>query len=334
LERGANANDLLTEKRTPLLYAVEVNAVDLIPELVKHGADINAPERKFGRTPLMCACREGASPQVVQALLDHGARIDLRQHIGHDAIIEGETALSMAYLSQRRELIDILLTRGAREGGFLGVVSYPSAVSADVRARLKLDAGAIVANVLRNSAADVAGIQRDDAIIELAGQPVTGDDDLIRILSSRLAGDKLRCLILRQGKHIEVPVELHPSCRAQRKYPEPERGFLGVVWYPPAVSADVQARLKLEAGAIIAKVEQDSAADIAGIQRDDAIIELAGEPVARNSDVVRILSSKSTGDRFSCVVVRQGERIEVPVELKQRQRRPHQIVLHVEWPSL
>jgi ankyrin repeat protein len=104
----------------PLLCVIEKNAADLIPELVKYGAAINAPEGKFGLTPLMWACREGASPEIVQALLDHGARID--------SIVQGETTLSMACVSQRRGLIDILLTHGARERGFLGVVLYPSAV--------------------------------------------------------------------------------------------------------------------------------------------------------------------------------------------------------------
>jgi ankyrin repeat protein len=223
LERGANASDLLAEGRTPLLYAIQLNAVDLIPELVKYGADINAPERKFGETPLMWACSEGASPKVVQALLDNGARIDSTveadAHIA--SVAQSSTALAMAYVSQRRELIDILLAHGARERGFLGVVLYPSAVSAEVQARLKLEAGAIVSNVLRNSAADVAAIQRDDAIIELAGQPVASQDDLIRVMASRLAGDRLRCVVVRQGQQIEVTIELHPSCRAQRKYPEP-----------------------------------------------------------------------------------------------------------------
>jgi uncharacterized protein len=112
LERGARARDSLTEGRTPLLHAIEKNAVDLIPELVKYGGDINAPEGKFGWTPLMSACFHGATSDIVRTLLGQGAHVD--------ATVEGSTALSIVYVNQRRELIDILLPHGAREPGFLG----------------------------------------------------------------------------------------------------------------------------------------------------------------------------------------------------------------------
>jgi ankyrin repeat protein len=213
LERGANANDWLTKGRTPLLYAIENNAVDVLRTLVKRGANINAPQGKSRWTPLMWACFNNASADTVHALVEQGANVD--------AAVEGKTALSIAYVNGRRKLIDVLLTHGARERGFLGIILYPSAQSTDVQARLKASAGAVVANVLRNSAADVAGIQRDDAIVELAGQPVAGHGDLTQILSSRQAGERLRCIVVRHGERIEMPLELHPASLAERKYPDP-----------------------------------------------------------------------------------------------------------------
>jgi ankyrin repeat protein len=141
LERGAQACDPVTKGRTPLLYAIEENAVELLAVLLEYGADINAPQGEFGWTPLMWACFQGANPEIVRTLVDRGASTA--------AIIEWMTALSIAYVNQRRELIDILLEHGVRERGFLGVILHRSAESADVQTRLNLDAGAVVANVLR-----------------------------------------------------------------------------------------------------------------------------------------------------------------------------------------
>src|SRR5262245_12052325 len=91
LKHGANANDPLTEGRTPLLYAIEKHAVDLVSELVKYGADVSAPQGESEWTPLMWACFKGAPPKIVQALLDHGASIDVSD--------KGSTALSVAYVN-------------------------------------------------------------------------------------------------------------------------------------------------------------------------------------------------------------------------------------------
>jgi ankyrin repeat protein len=213
LERGANANDSLTEGRTPLLYAVENSAVDVLRVLMKRGANINAPQGRWGWTPLMWACFKGASADTVHALLDQGANVE--------ATVDGKTAMSIAYVNGRRQLVDVLLTHGARERGFLGIALYRPEESTDVQARHKADVGAVVANVLRNSAADVAGIQPDDAIVELAGEPVASHGDLAQILFSRQAGDRLRCIVVRDGERIEMSLELHPASPAGRKYPDP-----------------------------------------------------------------------------------------------------------------
>ena len=52
-------------------------------------------------------------------------------------IAEGKTALSIAYVNGQRQLIDVLLTHGARERVFLGIALYRSAESTDVQARHK-----------------------------------------------------------------------------------------------------------------------------------------------------------------------------------------------------
>jgi ankyrin repeat protein len=81
---------------TPLHSCVGYGDVDVVRTLVECGADPNARDA-LGRTPLMLACfemdrlrmigeREAAGLEVIRELLRLGARADLKDHSGNDAI--------------------------------------------------------------------------------------------------------------------------------------------------------------------------------------------------------------------------------------------------------
>src|SRR5690349_8113739 len=90
---------------TPLVSAAREGRADLIPELVKNGAD---PNRRCGVnhwTPLMHAIHKHQLGSV-RALLDAGADINGRS-------AGGETPLMMAAGYGYTELVNLLLDRGA-----------------------------------------------------------------------------------------------------------------------------------------------------------------------------------------------------------------------------
>ncbi len=78
VERGARVNDKTVDGRTALHYAAErPNTSDVIPVLLKAGADINAKlgstaQHLAGASPLIIAAAMGNAP-VVKLLLDAGA---------------------------------------------------------------------------------------------------------------------------------------------------------------------------------------------------------------------------------------------------------------------
>jgi ankyrin repeat protein len=87
---------------TPLHYAAGLPYQGpLALLLVTHGADVNAVNDE-GRTPLF----EAADRKMAQLLVEHGAKLDVRdQH--------GETALFRAVWSEREDVLDYLLSKGA-----------------------------------------------------------------------------------------------------------------------------------------------------------------------------------------------------------------------------
>jgi ankyrin repeat protein len=91
--------------RPPLIQAARDGRVDLIPALVKQGADPNQRAGVNGWTPLMHAIHKHQKESLT-ALLDAGADVNGR---GAD----GSTALMMAAGYGYRDMLNLLLDRGA-----------------------------------------------------------------------------------------------------------------------------------------------------------------------------------------------------------------------------
>jgi PDZ domain-containing protein len=81
-------------------------------------------------------------------------------------------------------------------------------------------------------------------------------------------------------------------------------------------------------GATVVQVVRGSAAD-GQLRRDDTIVELGGEPVRIDGDVISMLSRRAPGDRVTLVVERDGARVPVDVELGRRPQARDQAFLGV-----
>jgi len=89
-----------------LLAAAESEDVKQVRALLDAGADIEAREEMYGRTPLMEAAIAGKAP-VVAALLERGAAVDAKD------TVFGSTALMFAAGEGGSEIVRLLLAKGA-----------------------------------------------------------------------------------------------------------------------------------------------------------------------------------------------------------------------------
>jgi ankyrin repeat protein len=90
---------------TPLLVAVSNLNFEISNLLLKHGADPNISRPSDGNSPLHLAAENGLA-WLGEILLDHGAKIDVRNS-------DGATPLSLAVQWQHRDFATMLLRRGA-----------------------------------------------------------------------------------------------------------------------------------------------------------------------------------------------------------------------------
>jgi len=95
--------DEQTRGRTPLMWASHVGSLANVQFLVKQKADVNKKGGKHGNTPLIIAAYQGHS-EIVKALLDSGAKLDIR-----DA--DHMTALEEAKKQSSREAISLLIAK-------------------------------------------------------------------------------------------------------------------------------------------------------------------------------------------------------------------------------
>ncbi|KAK6183473.1 hypothetical protein SNE40_010949 [Patella caerulea] len=105
LELGADVNKIDNRGETPLHFAVH-NGIELLKYMIQNGADINVTSRYERNTPLMEAMVT-RKKEIVQMLLDN-PKLDVNA-----TNFRKETALTIAVRVRRRELLPLLIARGA-----------------------------------------------------------------------------------------------------------------------------------------------------------------------------------------------------------------------------
>jgi S1-C subfamily serine protease len=75
--------------------------------------------------------------------------------------------------------------------------------------RLPVESGILVVHVEKDSPATRAGLSEGDVIIGFDGQPITGIDDLHRVLTEERVGVKTELTILRRSE--KLPLEIVPE---------------------------------------------------------------------------------------------------------------------------
>jgi len=98
-----------------------------------------------------------------------------------------------------------------------------------------------------------------------------------------------------------------------------ERGFLGVL--PQDMDAEMAKAFGLEGtkGVLIPQVEEGSAADKAGLQHNDVILEVNGEPVESAADLRNRIAMLKPGSKVELTIWRNGKRKKVTAVLGRRQ---------------
>jgi len=119
------------------------------------------------------------------------------------AVIMGAQGICFAVASNTAEyVLSEILQHGRVRRGYIGIAAQTAQVPRRHAraAEIDNDTGATISGVEPDGPADVAGLMSLDTIVRADGAPVTGVDDLIRLLNGERIGREIAVDVLRRGQ--------------------------------------------------------------------------------------------------------------------------------------
>ncbi len=226
------------------------------------------------------------------------------------------------------------MLREANNRAFLGVVTE------------KTEKGAKINSVEKESAAEKAGLKKDDIITKVGDTKIEGSDDLYEAIGKFKPEEKVNITYLRDGKENKITATLGKNAAAdmvfnfnnkdfnfdnkQFKFDSKDFNFeMPRITGPNGMDImyNRKPRLGLEIqdveegkGVKVLDVDSDTPASKAGLQKDDVITEIDGTVIASVDDLREKIRGKKEGDSFKITFRRNGNTqtadIKFPKKLK------------------
>jgi serine protease Do len=211
-----------------------------------------------------------------------------------------------------RPTVEALIRNGKVSHGYMGIgISDVTPENAKFF-HVDNNEGAVVSQVESGSPAEKAGLKVGDVITAIDGQKVSDASQLQIEVGQKQPGSSIKLEILRDGKSASVPVTLEEMGSRDKDGKEvasnghgKARWGLGVTDITPEMRDQVQASGDVH-GAVIEQVQPGSAADNAGLQRGDVIVEVNRHPVQNAADVQKALSAIPQGQDALVLVWSNG----------------------------
>jgi membrane-associated protease RseP (regulator of RpoE activity) len=214
-------------------------------------------------------------------------------------------------------------------GAFLGVHAEEITKENMGRYGVREARGVGVIQVVKGSAAEKAGLKKDDVILRFDAEPVTNVRKLNRLVSEASADQTVRLTISRGGAEQEVSVTLSKRSDTEglfgsqirdevlrgmeNNFPQLKTGdgqFVFSFGANRRIGISTQTLTKQladyfgvkDGGLLITSVNENSPAAKAGLKAGDVITAVDGEKVDSSGDIVRAINKKQDGDITLTVV--------------------------------
>ena len=214
-----------------------------------------------------------------------------------------------------KDVVAALRDKGSVARGYIGVQIQP--VTADIADSLGLkDAkGALVAETQPGTPAAKAGLKSGDVIVSVDGENIDGPRELSRKIAAYGPNHKVDVTYIRGGKDqtASVTLEALPNTtqRADAGRSRSRNGTgaeqldekFGLALAPASSVAGAGSE-----GVVVAEVDPDGAGAQLGLRTGDVILEAAGKPVAKPSDVSSALAdARKNGRKAVLLRIKSGE---------------------------
>jgi len=183
-----------------------------------------------------------------------------------------------------KNLTSQMVEFGQVKRGELGILG--TELNSELAKAMKVDAqrGAFVSQVMPSSSAAKAGIKAGDVITTLNGKPISSFAALRAEVGYMPVGSKVNLGLLRDGKPVNVSLELQQSSQNQVDSSTIFSGIEG---------ADMSNK-GADKGVVVSNVKANTPAARIGLKKGDVIIGANQQPVKNIAELRKILDSKPT----------------------------------------
>ena len=215
-------------------------------------------------------------------------------------------------INMAARIADQLKTDGRVVRGYLGI--YPQELTPEVAESLDIPGteGILIGNVLEDTPADAAGLERGDVIVRLNGRKLDDDVNGFRLMVAEQAvGESIQLDVIRDGREREIEVILAERPDAITAVAPGRDEEEGETWAGLRVEdMDSRESRRLsdfdDEGVVVTRVDPDSPADEAGIVRGDIVKEIGNVEISDLGDYRRAVK-KYEDKRAVAVLLKRGD---------------------------
>jgi serine protease Do len=206
-----------------------------------------------------------------------------------------------------------LVAKGKVTRGWLGVSIQPLTPELAQSFGRKEPAGVLIADIVADSPAARAGVVAGDIIVEFDGKKIDSPQDLQRVVAGTPPGKGVPLKVWRDkaSKTLEIKIGETPDDSVALRPSGKGRGMLGLDVRPVTPEIARQLNLRSPDGVVVLRIEDESPAAEAGIQRGDVISEVNRQRVRGVQDFERATRDLKEGDRVTVLLQRGGQALYV-----------------------
>ena len=197
-------------------------------------------------------------------------------------------------VNMARQVMNDLISYGRVKRGWLGVYIQPLTKEFAEAYGVDQENGAVISDVMPDTPADKAGLQRGDVVVEIDGDKVKNSQEFVAGIRKHLAGDRITLRVIRQKKAMNVDVTLVEMPGNEKAGVESGTSGslllrdMGIKVGPVTEEIQKKNSLRNRDGLVVSAVEDGSPAQRAGISEGDIILEMNGSRISSPRDLEKI----------------------------------------------
>ena len=202
--------------------------------------------------------------------------------------------------------------------GWLGVSIQKITPEIKNKLGLKSIEGALVGDVVSNSPAEKAGIERGDVIVSFDSKEIKEVDDLPYIVASTPTDSVVDLKLIRNGKEktIKVTIGMLKDDEDPPMSGETTAFNLGITLENLTPQLSKKLGIQDQNGVIVMQVEPGSTANEIGIRAGDIILEIDQQPIKNVDQFYKIIGEFKEEDTLLLLLKRRGSTLYLTLQIK------------------